>query len=112
RLVLISDGNENLGQAEEQARIARQNGVEIDVVHIAAGRRNPNEVLVERIEAPPYTEKDARLPLRIVLRSFHPDIVVGTLKLSKTSLEMKKEPGKNEDRPTFDKEPLYQKDVR
>src|SRR5262249_54100053 len=54
RLVLISDGNENLGQAEEQARIAKENGVQIDVLPIAAGRRNPNEVLVERIEAPPF----------------------------------------------------------
>ena len=36
RIVIISDGNENLGQAEEQARIARQNGAKIDVVPIAA----------------------------------------------------------------------------
>ena len=37
RIVLLSDGNENLGNAEEQARIARQNGVQIDVVPLAAG---------------------------------------------------------------------------
>ncbi|MBI3410498.1 MAG: VWA domain-containing protein, partial [Planctomycetes bacterium] len=112
RLVLISDGNENLGQAEEQARIAKENGVQIDVLPIAAGRRNPNEVLVERIEAPPFTEKDTRLPLRIVLRSFHPEIVVGDLKLTKTSLEMRKAPDEGEERPSFEKEPLVQKEVR
>jgi uncharacterized membrane protein len=86
RIVLISDGNENLGQAEEQAKIARQNGVQIDVVPIAAGRHSANEVLVERVEAPPYTDKDARVPLRIILRSFHPQVVVGTLTLTKIGL--------------------------
>ncbi len=47
RIVLISDGNENLGNAEEQARIAKLNGVQIDVVPLAAGYRNENEVLVK-----------------------------------------------------------------
>ena len=73
------------GQAEEQARIARQNGVQIDVVPIAAARKSANEVLVERIEAPPYTDKDARVPLRVILRSYHPDVVVGTLTVKQTS---------------------------
>jgi uncharacterized membrane protein len=81
RIVLISDGNENLGSAEEQARIARQNGVEIDVVPIAAGRRNQNEVLVERVEAPPTTEQDAPVPIRILVRSFNPHVVVARLRL-------------------------------
>jgi uncharacterized membrane protein len=91
RIVLISDGNENIGNAEEQARIARQNGVEIDVVAIAAGRRNQNEVLIERLEAPALTEHDSRLPLRILIRSYHPDVVVGKLVL------MKKVPGLGND---------------
>src|SRR5207244_3026278 len=43
-------------------------------------------VLVERIEAPPLGPKDSRLPLRVVLRSYHPDVVVGNLALIKTSL--------------------------
>ena len=59
RVVLISDGNENLGNAEEQARIAKQNGVQIDVVPIATRQQQQNEILVERIEAPPMTEKDS-----------------------------------------------------
>lgn len=86
RIVLISDGNENIGQAEEQARIAKQNGVQIDVLPLAGGKRNLNEVLVERIEAPPSTEKFSRVPLRIVLRSFNPNLVVGTLHLFKKGL--------------------------
>lgn len=89
RIVLVSDGNENLGNAEEQARIAKQNGVQIDVVPVAGGHRNMNEVLVERVDAPAITEKDSRLPMRVLVRSHHPQIVAGKLQLYKNSLNMK-----------------------
>jgi uncharacterized membrane protein len=81
RIVLLSDGNENLGNAEEQARIARQNGVQIDVVPLAAGFRNDHEVLVEALEAPSRTEQGARVPIRVLIRSFNPRPVVGKLTL-------------------------------
>ncbi len=110
RIVLISDGNENLGSAEEQARIAQHNGVQIDVVPIAAGRRNQNEVLVERVEAPPFTEQGARLPIRIVLRSFHPQIVVGNLKLLKRDLRTRKIG--DQELPVFDSELVLQTPVK
>ena len=87
RMVLISDGNENMGRADEQARIARQNGVQVDVVPIDAGRKHQNEILIERLEAPALTEKDARLPLRVVIRSFHPEIVVAQLKIRKITFD-------------------------
>ncbi|HZZ78951.1 MAG TPA: VWA domain-containing protein [Gemmataceae bacterium] len=87
RIVLISDGNENMGRAEEQARMAKQNGVEVDIVPIAEGRKHQNEVLVERLEAPAVTEKDSRLPLRVVIRSFHPEIVVARLQLRKITFD-------------------------
>src|SRR5262249_49037737 len=38
RIVLISDGNENLGNAEEVARLAQRNGAQIDVVPLALGQ--------------------------------------------------------------------------
>jgi Mg-chelatase subunit ChlD/uncharacterized membrane protein len=81
RIVLLSDGNENMGNAEEQARLAKQNGVQIDVVPLGAGQRNENEVLVERVEAPPIAEKGARLPIRVLLRNHNPNPVVGELTL-------------------------------
>jgi uncharacterized membrane protein len=81
RLVLFSDGNENLGNAEEQARVARQNGVQIDIVPLATGYRNENEVLVQAVEAPPRTEQGARLPIRVLIRSYNPRPVYGTLTL-------------------------------
>ena len=81
RIVLISDGNENLGNAEEQARLAAGVGVEIDVVPVAAGQRNENEVLVERVEAPPLTEQGSNIPIRVLVRSFNPNVVKARLLL-------------------------------
>jgi uncharacterized membrane protein len=85
RIVLLSDGNENLGNALEQARIARLNGAQIDVVPLAAGYRNENEVLVQAVEAPPKTEQGSRLPIRVLVRSYNPGTVYGTLVLRQQS---------------------------
>jgi uncharacterized membrane protein len=81
RIILVSDGNENLGSAEEQARIAKNNDVQIDVLPLAVGYRNENEVLVQSVEAPPVTEQSSQLPIRVLLRSYNPHIVVGLLTL-------------------------------
>jgi uncharacterized membrane protein len=81
RIVLISDGNENLGSAETQARVAKKNDVQIDVLPLAAGYRNQNDVMVQGVEAPPVTEQSSQLPIRVLLRSYNPHTVVGTLTL-------------------------------
>jgi Mg-chelatase subunit ChlD len=81
RVVLISDGNENLGSAEEQAREAKAAGVQIEVLPLAAGQKNEDEVLVERVDAPPVTEQGAQVPVRVLVRSFNPNYVVGKLSL-------------------------------
>jgi Mg-chelatase subunit ChlD len=91
RIVLISDGNENLGNAEEQARLAKTLGVEIDVLPLAAGQTNEDEVLVERVEAPPIIEQGARVPVRVLVRSHNPNLVVGRLVL-KQIIEGQKAP--------------------
>lgn len=85
RMVLISDGNENMGNAMEQAQLARSLGVQIDVLPLASGSRNQNEVLVERVEAPPLTEQGASIPIRVVVRSFNPNIVEGRLTLKQST---------------------------
>jgi hypothetical protein len=82
RIVLISDGNENLGNAEEQARLAKSLKVQIDVLPLAGLKeRNTDEVLVERVDAPPLIEQGARVPIRVLVRSHNPNIVVGKLTL-------------------------------
>ncbi|HEY1860882.1 MAG TPA: VWA domain-containing protein, partial [Gemmataceae bacterium] len=85
RVVLLSDGNENLGVAEEQARLAKLNGVQIDVVTLAAGQRNQNEVLVESVSAPTQIEKGSQLAITVRIRSFNPNLVFGKLSLHKVS---------------------------
>ena len=72
RIVLVSDGNENLGSAEAQAELARKNGVSIDTVALAPGFINENEVLVQSVEAPPLATQGARLPIRVLIRNAHP----------------------------------------
>jgi uncharacterized membrane protein len=79
RLVLVSDGNENLGDAAEQARLAKLNHVQIDVVPLAAGLHNENEVLVEGVSAPSLIEQGSQLSIIVRIRSFNPNIVVGRL---------------------------------
>ncbi len=82
RIVVISDGNENLGNAEEQATLAKQNGVEIDVIPLAENYKQENEVLIQSVEAPPRTAKGTRLPVRVLVRNAHPTrVVIGTLEL-------------------------------
>jgi uncharacterized membrane protein len=83
RIVLFSDGNENLGDALEQARIAKLNGAQIDVIPIIY--RNENEVMVQSVEAPAITEQSALLPIRVLLRNFHPQPVEGTLTVKEVS---------------------------
>src|SRR5207237_7647660 len=61
RIVLISDGNENLGNALAQARLAKRNDVQIDVVPLAPGYRNQTDALVQAAQPPPLTH-----PLRVV----------------------------------------------
>ncbi len=95
RIVLLSDGNENVGNAVEQARVAEKNGVQIDVVPLAAGSKNESEVMVQSVEAPPLTEQGARFPIKVLLRSYNPNPVIGTLTLTQKSGDQEKniEPG-------------------
>jgi hypothetical protein len=79
RIVLVSDGNENLGNAEEPARLAASLGVQIDVLPLGGRQRNEEEVLVERVEAPPLIEQGTQVPVRVLVRSFNPNVVVGRL---------------------------------
>lgn len=82
RVVLISDGNENLGRAAEQAQLFKQQGVQVDVLPLAAGYRTTDEVLVQGVEAPPATTPGQRLPVRVLVRNANPTrAVTGTLEL-------------------------------
>ena len=83
RAVIFSDGNENLGNALAQARIAKQNGMQIDVVMLDTNNLNQQEVLIERIEPPVGTRPDQKLPLRVILRNQTKEPVIGDLRVFK-----------------------------
>src|SRR5262245_38336338 len=51
RIVVLSDGRENLGHAEEEARASLNAGVQVSVVPL--GGQQPPEVLIEALEVPP-----------------------------------------------------------
>jgi uncharacterized membrane protein/Mg-chelatase subunit ChlD len=70
RIVLVSDGNENVGNALAEAEIARANGIPIDVIPIEY--ESPNEVVFESLKAPTRARPGQTADLRLLLRSQGP----------------------------------------
>jgi uncharacterized membrane protein len=57
QIVLLSDGNENTGDVLREARVASANGVRVTTVHVPTGA-SEGEVLIERVDAPPFVERN------------------------------------------------------
>jgi hypothetical protein len=67
RLVLLSDGNENLGDALGEAQVARNNEVAVDVVPLSAPPLH--EVLVEKVTTPSEAKIGEPLEVRVIARA-------------------------------------------
>ncbi|MFH1745935.1 MAG: VWA domain-containing protein [Planctomycetota bacterium] len=67
RIVLLSDGNENVGTALEEAEYLQTAGVPIDVIPIIY--EHANEVVFEQLRAPPTANAEETINLQMVLRS-------------------------------------------
>ncbi len=67
RIVLFSDGNENIGDALAEARLAAANGIPIDVVPLEYEFHN--EVVFEGIRAPSRARLGQTADIRLTLRS-------------------------------------------
>ncbi len=67
RMVLLSDGNDNMGDVLTEARRAKADGIPIDVVPLRYEHRN--EVFFERMLAPTYAEPGEQITLRMQLNS-------------------------------------------
>ncbi len=67
RLVLMSDGNENIGDALTAAAAAAQQGVTMDVVPM--GIRRGNDVSVQKLSLPPNIKKGQPFEVKIFLQS-------------------------------------------
>lgn len=65
RIVLLSDGNENSGAAQEVARMSRNTGVPIDVLPIRY--ESTTDARIEKIVLPSRTSKDAPFDVKIHL---------------------------------------------
>lgn len=77
RMVLLSDGNDNMGDVITEARRAKADGIPVDVVPM--WYRHRNEVYIDRVIAPAYAEEGEQVPLRMVLHSEEP--VTGRLSI-------------------------------
>ncbi len=67
RVVLLSDGRENLGKAVDVAAGLKMRGIRVDVVPVAGN--TANEVLVDRVEAPETVREGEKIPLEISVQS-------------------------------------------
>lgn len=65
RIVLVSDGNQNLGNAMEQAQALASAGASIDVAPIHYQARA--EIIVERVAIPPDVRRGEPFDLRVVV---------------------------------------------
>ncbi len=100
RVVLMSDGNDNMGDVLTEARRAKADGIPIDVVPLWYKHRN--EVYFDRLIAPTHANPGEQLPLRMVIHSYervtgriavyHNDRLV---QLPASSSHVELSPGKN-----------------
>ncbi len=67
RLVVLSDGNENLGDAREEAFSAASNDVKVDVVSLASPQRH--EVLLEKLTMPNEAKISEPVEIRVIARA-------------------------------------------
>ena len=70
KVVILSDGNENIGSAEEEISALRAQGVRVDVAPTdlgdGGGDAGRPEALVEGVTLPAQARVDAPIPLRVV----------------------------------------------
>jgi len=71
RIVLVTDGNQNLGDAQRGAKAATAAGVSIDVVPVLLAARS--EVAVEKIDVPASARKGQPFEMRVVLGNDAPE---------------------------------------
>jgi uncharacterized membrane protein/Mg-chelatase subunit ChlD len=77
RIVIVSDGNENRGEALRQAVAAKANGIAIDALPIRY--RYDQEVMVEKLNNPTDVHLGDTVNLNVVVRASQP--IPGTLRI-------------------------------
>lgn len=86
RIVIITDGNENMGQASAVATRLTQSGIGIDIVPIVLD--TPSEVVVEKIDLPSDLRKGQPFEARVVLSQYsdreNPQPVSGKIRIKQS----------------------------
>ena len=95
RIVVISDGNENRGNALEQALAAKSLGVQVDVLPIDYAY--DKEVLVEKVSLPPDVKKGDTVNINVVVRASGPS--KGTLQVFQKDSDNKRMPAPGNEQP-------------
>lgn len=88
RIVLVSDGNENIGVMTDSAQLARANNIPIDVLPLTY--EHQREVIFDRLVAPARAREGQVTTLRMVLRAQHE--VTGTLTLTQNNVPVDLDP--------------------
>lgn len=96
RIVLVTDGNENVGSAAEAARSAAAEDVPIDVIPL--GNPLADEATLERMLTPPHAKRGEPFPVKLVATSLRGG--QGTLRLFRNGKyvgdqKVRLKPGKN-----------------
>ena len=68
RVVIVTDGNENIGNAREVARLLTDKSIAIDVVPVLLDSRA--EVAIEKVSMPVEIRKDQPLETRVVINNY------------------------------------------
>jgi uncharacterized membrane protein len=80
RIVIVTDGNENLGDAKTIASTLAENGVGIDVVPIRLG--DGAEISVSKVALPPDIRQGQKFKASVVIENFGQTETTGTLRVS------------------------------
>jgi len=72
RLVLLSDGNENIGDAMAAVTAARPLGVTVDVVPLGVSRGN--DIFVQKVQVPPKLKKGQPFEAKIFVQADQPAV--------------------------------------
>lgn len=81
RVVIVTDGNENIGNARSVAPALRDAGIGIDVVPVTLN--NAGEVVVEKVALPPDMRQGQPVDARVVVSNFSDKPVRGKLTIQR-----------------------------
>ncbi|MBC8354589.1 MAG: VWA domain-containing protein [Planctomycetes bacterium] len=101
RIVIVTDGNENIGDARTMAAMLADDGIGIDVVPIKLTARA--EVAVEKVTLPPNIRKGQPVETRVIVNNYADRTIPGTLRVTRRvgaqeeflgEIDVELEPGK------------------